>query len=169
MKAGLGTLKFSMDTLDDELTKKIRGKRNNFEAAYETIGKLIELRKENQGYGNIINVSSVCGVMTLRCEIYEGTGTTTSVEYAAVKSAVINLTRYLAQYLKGRGIRVNCVSPGGIFDNQPESFLEKYNARGNSKGMLEGEDVAGTVVFLLSHDWQYITGQNMIVDDGFSL
>ncbi|MDP6717694.1 MAG: oxidoreductase [Pirellulaceae bacterium] len=122
-----------------------------------------------QGYGNIVNVSSIYGVMAPRFQIYEGTGMTTAVEYAVVKPAIIHLTRYLAQYLKGHEIRVNCVSPGGILDNQPASFLRRYNAFGNSKGMLDASDVSGTLVFLLSDESRHITGQNIVVDDGFSL
>ena len=76
-----------------------------------------------QGYGNIINFSSVYGVIPPRFEIYEGTKMTMPVEYAAIKSAIIHLTKYMAKYLKGKNIRVNCISPGGIFDNQPEQFI----------------------------------------------
>ena len=67
---------------------------------------------------------------------------TMPVEYAAIKSAVIQLSRYLAQYFKGDGIRVNCLSPGGILDNQPADFLKGYNAYCNVKGMLDPVDVA---------------------------
>jgi NAD(P)-dependent dehydrogenase (short-subunit alcohol dehydrogenase family) len=119
--------------------------------------------------GVIINCSSVYGFMSPRFDIYEGTSMTKEVEYVVAKAAIIQLTRYLAQYLKGRGIRVNCISPGGVLDNQPQSFVDQYNAHCNTKGMLNGRDVAGTIVFLLSDLATHVTGQNIVVDDGFSL
>jgi NAD(P)-dependent dehydrogenase (short-subunit alcohol dehydrogenase family) len=122
-----------------------------------------------QGSGNIVNMASIYGVMAPRFEVYAGTPMTMPVEYAAIKSAVIHLTRYFAQYFKGDGIRVNCLSPGGILDRQPEVFLQKYNARCNSKGMLDSQDINGSLLFLLSDASRYVTGQNLIVDDGFSL
>jgi NAD(P)-dependent dehydrogenase (short-subunit alcohol dehydrogenase family) len=76
------------------------------------------------GGGNLINMSSIYGTLTPRFEIYADTEMTTPVEYASIKSAVVQLTRYFAQYFKGDSIRVNSLSPGGIFHNQPSSFLE---------------------------------------------
>ncbi|HSI21733.1 MAG TPA: oxidoreductase [Methylophilaceae bacterium] len=121
------------------------------------------------GGGNIVNMASVYGVIAPRFDIYKGTAMTNSVEYAAIKSGILHFSRYLAQYLKGKGIRVNCLSPGGILDRQPESFLEAYQSYCNEKGMLDPQDVSNTLVFLLSDASRYITGQNLIVDDGFAL
>ena len=118
---------------------------------------------------SIINCSSIYGFMTPRFEIYQDTRMTKEIEYVTAKAAIIQMTRYLAQYFKGKGVRVNCISPGGVFDNQPQKFVERYNAQCNTKGMLDGEDVAGTIIFLLSDLSTHITGQNIIVDDGFSL
>lgn len=122
-----------------------------------------------QGYGNIINMSSIYGVMTPRFDVYSGTTMTMPVEYAAIKSAVVQLTRYFAQFYKTKGVRVNCISPGGIFDNQPEPFINAYKAYAGNKGMLSPDDICGTLLFLLSDLSKYITGQNIVVDDGFSL
>lgn len=122
-----------------------------------------------QGHGNVINMSSIYGSMAPRFEVYEGTPMTMPVEYAAIKSAVVHLTRYFAQYFKGTGIRVNCLSPGGILANQPGDFLAAYNAHCASKGMLAAEDVVGVLLFLLSDESRYMTGQNLFVDDGFSI
>ena len=94
---------------------------------------------------------------------------TKEVEYITTKAAIIQLTRYLAQYLKSKDIRVNCICPGGILNNQPKSFIQKYNTHCNKKGMLDGEDVVGTIVFLLSDLATHLTGQNIVIDDGFSL
>jgi len=136
---------------------------------YFLVAQQFGLLFREQGEGNIINMGSIYGVMAPRFDIYEGTPMTMPVEYAAIKSAVIHLTQYLAQYFKGNGVRVNCISPGGILDNQPEAFLQKYNAHCSGKGMLDPQDINGSLLFLLSDASKYITGQNLIVDDGFSL
>ena len=122
-----------------------------------------------QGYGNIINISSIYGVIAPKFEIYSGTNMTTPVEYAAIKSGLIHLTKYMARYFKGMNIKVNTLSPGGIFDNQNELFLEKYNNECLNKGMLDKSDLKGTLVYLLSDMSKYVNGQNIIVDDGFTL
>lgn len=123
----------------------------------------------NQGYGNIINVASIYGIIAPKFEIYEGTTLTTPVEYAVIKSGLLHLTRYMAKYLKNSSIRVNSLSPGGIIDKQPEPFLQKYRDQCLVKGMLEPNDVAGALMFLLSDASKYINGQNIVVDDGFTL
>jgi NAD(P)-dependent dehydrogenase (short-subunit alcohol dehydrogenase family) len=124
---------------------------------------------KNQGHGSIINIASIYGVVPPRFEIYEHTNMTMPVEYAAIKSAVIHLTKYLAQYLKGSNIRVNCISPGGILDGQSAEFLTRYNSLAASKGMLDADDLQGTLLFLLSDMSKFINGQNIVVDDGWSL
>lgn len=121
------------------------------------------------GGGNIVNMASIYGTMAPRLEIYAETPMTMPVEYAAIKSAIIQITRYFAQYFKADGVRCNALSPGGILDQQPEAFLKKYNSHCGSKGMLEAQDIVGTLVYLLSDASKYMTGQNLIVDDGFSL
>ncbi len=121
------------------------------------------------GGGNIINIASIYGVIPPRFEIYEETEMTTPVEYAVIKSGLIHLTKYLAKYLKGENIRVNCISPGGILNRQPAKFLQKYSSKCLNKGMLDTEDLIGALVFLLSENSKYINGQNIIVDDGFTL
>jgi NAD(P)-dependent dehydrogenase (short-subunit alcohol dehydrogenase family) len=124
---------------------------------------------KKQGYGNIINISSIYGVIAPKFDIYDQTNMTMPVEYAAIKSSIIHLTKYMANYFKGLNIRVNTLSPGGILNNQPKEFLSKYNSKCLSKGMLNVEDLSGTLVFLLSDSSKYINGQNIIVDDGFSI
>jgi NAD(P)-dependent dehydrogenase (short-subunit alcohol dehydrogenase family) len=124
---------------------------------------------KKQGYGNVINMSSIYGSIVPRFEIYEGTSMTMPVEYAAIKSAIEHLTCYFAQYFKGSGIRVNSLSPGGILAAQPNRFIESYKEKCATKGMLDAEDLVGSLMFLLSDESRFITGQNLIVDDGFSL
>lgn len=94
---------------------------------------------------------------------------TSPIDYAVIKSGLIHLTRYMAKYFKGENIRVNAISPGGIYNNQPELFLKKYNNECSSKGMLDAHDLTGTLIFLLSDGSRYVNGQNIVVDDGFCL
>lgn len=124
---------------------------------------------KQQGYGNIVSMSSIYGVAAPRFEVYENSGFTMPVEYAAIKAGVIQLTRYFVNYYAGKNIRFNCISPGGIFNNQPEEFVKRYNEHGLSKGMLAQEDITGALVYLLSDMSSYINGQNIIVDDGWTL
>lgn len=93
-----------------------------------------------------------------------------SVKYVAIKGAIINLTKYLASYLGKYSIRVNCISPGGVYDHQPETFVKKYSQKvllGNR--MANVDDLSGALLFLLSDASKYITGQNIVVDGGWSL
>ncbi|MCT7626111.1 oxidoreductase [Aliarcobacter butzleri] len=136
---------------------------------YFTASQQFALYFQKQGYGNIVNISSIYGVVAPRFEIYEGTKMTTPVEYAAIKSGLIHLTKYMAKYFKRMNIRVNTLSPGGIFDSQPEPFLVKYKEQCLNKGMLDKSDMKGTLVYLLSDMSKYVNGQNIVVDDGFSL
>lgn len=122
-----------------------------------------------QGYGNIINLASIYGVIAPRFEVYDNTTMTMPIEYAAIKSGLIHLSKYMAKYFKGKNIRVNTISLGGIEDKQPESFLKAYKEFCLNKGMLDAKDISGTVLFLLSDLSEYVNGQNIVVDDGFTL
>lgn len=136
---------------------------------YFLVSQQMAIFFKQQGHGNIINISSIYGVISPDFSIYSGTDMTMPVEYAAIKSAIIHLTKYIAKYYKGHNIRANCISPGGVENGQSESFLSKYRERAISKGMLDAGDLVGTLLFLLSDMSSYINGQNIIVDDGFSL
>ncbi|MCG3770066.1 MAG: Sulfoquinovose 1-dehydrogenase [Nitrosomonadaceae bacterium] len=136
---------------------------------YFLVAQQFGLFFRKQGAGNIVSIASIYGTMAPRFEMYRETSITMPVEYAAIKAAVVHLTRYFAQYFKGDGIRVNCISPGGIFDKQDERFLREYKAQCGNKGMLDPQDVNGCLLFLLSDASKYMTGQNLILDDGFSL
>ena len=124
---------------------------------------------EQDGGGALIHVSSIQGISPPKFWHYEGTTMTSPIEYTAIKSGVIAITRYLAEYYRQRNIRVNCISPGGILDKQPAEFLKRYRSSCTSKGMLDASDVSGALIFLLSDEARYISGQNIVVDDGWSL
>ena len=122
-----------------------------------------------QGHGNLVHISSIQGVATPKFEHYSGTNMVSPIEYSAIKTGIISITRYLAKYCKNQNIQVNCISPGGILGKQPESFLKKYRSSCQSKGMLDAGDITGALIFLLSEQSKYVTGHNIIVDDGWSL
>ena len=124
---------------------------------------------EKQGYGNIVNISSVYGIIAPKFEIYHNTEMTMPVEYAVIKSGLIHLTKYMAKYFKGKNIRINSISPGGILDNQPKDFLKQYKQQCLTKGILDPNDISGTLIFLLSDVSSFLSGQNIVVDDGFCL
>ena len=131
---------------------------------YFLASQQLSLYFKKQGYGSIIY-----GVIAPRFSIYEKSAMSMPVEYAAIKSAIIHLTKYMAQYFKGSNIRVNCISPGGILDGQPDEFLARYNRFSATKGMLDPKDLQGTLLFLLSDMSEFINGQNIVVDDGWTL
>jgi len=125
--------------------------------------------KLNEKPFSLVNISSIYGVIAPKFEIYDNTPMSMPVEYAAIKSAILHLNKYAIKYVNNSMFRINSVSPGGLFDNQPESFLNAYKALTNGEGMLDVNDIMGTVMFLLSAASKFVTGQNIIVDDGFSL
>lgn len=118
---------------------------------------------------SLVNISSVYGVVAPKFEIYENTKMTMPVEYAAIKSAIVHLSKYVVAYVADSRFRVNSVSPGGIFDHQPNLFLDAYKRQTLGKGMLDVTDVVGSVIYLLSDCARYVNGQNIVVDDGFIL
>ena len=136
---------------------------------YFTTSQVFSKYFKRQGYGNIVNISSIYGVIAPKFEIYKDTSMTMPVEYSVIKSGLIHLTKYMAKYFKGMNIRVNTISPGGILDNQPELFLEKYKGECLNKGMLDKSDLKGTLVYLLSDMSKFVNGQNIVVDDGFTI
>lgn len=126
---------------------------------------------EHKQLFSLVNLSSIYGSMAPRFDVYAGTSMTMPVEYAAIKAGLEHMTRYVNAYMKGQGVefRANCVSPGGILAGQDEQFLTRYGEHCLSKGMLDSKDITGTVIFLLSDSARHVVGQNIIVDDGFSI
>jgi NAD(P)-dependent dehydrogenase (short-subunit alcohol dehydrogenase family) len=127
------------------------------------------LRFVEQRRGAIVNMASIYGVVAPRFEVYAGTAMTMPVEYAAIKAGVLHLTSYMAQYLKPHGVRVNAISPGGVFADQASEFVARYAAHAAGGKMLKAEDLAGALIYLLSPAGAHVTGQNLIIDDGWTL
>ena len=118
--------------------------------------------------GSIVNIGSIYGTVGPDFNVYDNTDLTMPAAYSAIKGGVINLTRYLSSYYGKNKIRVNCVSPGGIFNNQPLEFVKNYENKVPMKRMGTPEDISPAVSFLLSDDSSYITGQNLIIDGGWT-
>ncbi|SHO57605.1 oxidoreductase [Vibrio quintilis] len=125
--------------------------------------------KRRQQPFSLVNIASIYGVVAPKFDVYDNTPMTMPVEYAAIKSAILHLNKYTVAYVNDSRFRINCVSPGGIFDHQPEPFLAAYKSNTHGAGMLDVKEIEGAILFLLSEQSRYVTGQNIIVDDGFSL
>lgn len=145
------------------------------------VGKVME----SQGNGSMIFIASIYGIVgndqriyegANLAQIYAGVGTNDSKRifgyggYAAAKGAVISLTRYLAAYWGERGIRVNCISPGGVaHPKENEEFVRRYSERvplGRKAGL---DEITGAVVYLASNASSYVTGHNLVVDGGWTI
>lgn len=138
---------------------------------YFNVMKQFGLYFKKNGGGSIVSFSSVYGVNAPRFDIYEQEKFTMPVEYSAIKSAVIHMTKYMAAYFKGKDVRFNVLSPGGVFSGHEESFVKAYGKYSLSSrgGMLDPQDLTGAVKFLVSNESKYVNGQNLIVDDGWTL
>ncbi len=125
----------------------------------------------DQGSGSIINIASIAGMLGRDRRMYSHSGMDGQpVDYAAAKAGVIGMTRDLAGFLSPMGVRVNCISPGGFERGQPEAFIEAYcDSTPMGRMGRDGVDMKGTVLFLASSASDYITGQNIVVDGGFSI
>lgn len=119
------------------------------------------------GHGSIINIGSIYGMLGPDMALYEDTAMGNPAAYAASKGGLVQLTRWLATTL-APAVRVNCLIPGGVERGQPEAFLSRYVARTPLGRMAREADFSGAAAFLASDASSYITGQNLVVDGGWS-
>ena len=119
--------------------------------------------------GTIISFGSIYGVTTPDFRIYGDSGRNSSEIYGATKAGIIHFMHYLAAYLAPYGITANAISPGGVRRTQSPEFIENYEYKTPLARMATPEDLVGTILFLASPDASYITGQNIVVDGGFTV
>jgi NAD(P)-dependent dehydrogenase (short-subunit alcohol dehydrogenase family) len=135
--------------------------------------QVIGAQMAEAGRGSIVNVSSIYGMLSPVQELYdfrrrEGEPFFKPIAYSVSKSALYNLTRYLATYWAKRGVRVNTLTLAGVWDEQPQEFVDAYTARMPLGRMADVKEVVGPVVFLASDASSYMTGANVVVDGGWS-
>ena len=126
-----------------------------------------------EGRGSIVNVSSVYGLLSPPQGLYEfrraqGETYFKPVAYSVSKSAILNLTRYLATYWAKEGVRVNTLTLAGVWNDQPKEFLDAFATRSPMGRMLDAREAVGAVVFLAADASSYVTGSNVVVDGGWS-
>ncbi len=124
-----------------------------------------------RGAGSIVNIASHMGMVGMHPALYDGPAAYPSPDYFFHKAGMINLTRYLASHYGAQGVRVNVVSPGGIYNPerpQAPAFLTRYGAMTMLGRMAQASEIGGAVVFLLSDASTYVTGANLPVDGGYS-
>lgn len=148
-----------------EFDKIIKVNINGVFLCSQIVSKQMIKQKE----GNIINIGSIYGVVSPDPRIYVDSGRNSSEVYGITKAGIIGLTRYLAVHLAKNNIRVNCISPGGIFNKQSKKFIENYCSKTPSGRMGKDTDIKGAVVYLASKASDYVTGHNLIIDGGLTI
>jgi NAD(P)-dependent dehydrogenase (short-subunit alcohol dehydrogenase family) len=127
-----------------------------------------KLMREKKLNGSIINIGSIHGMVSGDPRIYTDCERKTAECYGASKAAIIHLTKYFAVHLAEFGIRVNCISPGGVFNDQGTDFVKNYSDRTPMGRMAQEDELASTAIFLASNEASYLTGQNIAVDGGWT-
>ena len=143
-----------------------KGLEINLNSVFDITKCLTPLLLKSQS-ASIINIGSLYGFLGPDWELYRGTEMGNSASYSASKGGLLQLTRWLATTLAPR-VRVNSISPGGIFRDQDQSFVSKFEARTPLKRMGKEEDLIGACIFLASDLSLFVTGQNLVVDGGWS-
>jgi NAD(P)-dependent dehydrogenase (short-subunit alcohol dehydrogenase family) len=139
----------------------------NLTAVFDLCQGLAPLLKVAEG-GNIVNVASIYGQYGPDWSLYEGTSMSNPAAYGASKGGLIQFTRWLATTIAPQ-VRVNAISPGGVFRNQPEEFVQRYKTRTPLGRMATEDDFRGAVAYLASDLSRYVTGQNLAVDGGWGV
>ena len=155
-----------MRSYDDPIENYAESMRMNATGCMDILREMADLIAEGGG-GSIINIASMMGMFGPDLSNYEGTDMGyPSPDYFFHRGGMINLTKYLARMLAGKNIRVNSISPGGLFNNQPARFLENYCKKVPLGRMANNDDIKGLIVLLASQAGAYINGENILMDGG---
>lgn len=157
-----------MKSYDASIADFSESMRVNATGSMDILREMAGLIVSNGG-GSIVNIGSMMGMFGPDLSNYEGTDMgTPPPDYFFHNAGLLNLTRYMAQVLAGKNVRVNCISPGGLFNNQPEAFLNNYCKKVPLKRMANRDDIKGLVVLLSSEAGAYINGENILMDGGLN-
>jgi len=122
-----------------------------------------------KGKGSIINVASLYGVVSPNHNIYPGTGIFQPVAYSVSKHGVVAFTKYLSTLWASKGVKVNALTPGGVFNNHSDPFLERFSNLNPSGRMSRKDELRGAIIYLASDASSYTIGHNLIVDGGWAI
>lgn len=159
----------ALDGWEHDLDAFDRSLRVNASALFKITHLFSEDMRRHKS-GSVINIGSMMGMVGIEMANYEGTSMmpNPSPIYHFEKGGMINFTRWAASILGKDNVRVNCLSPGGFFNNQPERFVQNYSDRTQLGRMANSTDMMGAIVFLASDASAYITGTNIPVDGGYT-
>ena len=121
-----------------------------------------------QGKGSIVNIASLYGVVSPNHNIYPGTGISQPVAYSVSKHGVVSLTKYLATLWASKGVRVNALTPGGIFNGHQGLFLERFKNLNPIGRMSNKNELRGGIIYLASDASSHVVGHNLIIDGGWT-
>lgn len=141
--------------------------RVNLSSAFVMVQEAASYLKKS-GHGSVIFISSMYGMVAPDMSLYEGTNMANPAGYGVSKAGLIQLAKYLATLL-APDIRVNAISPGGVWRNQAEVFHQKYKNKTPLKRMASEEDMKGAIAYLSSDLSSYVTGSNLVIDGGFTI
>lgn len=155
-----------MKSYDDSMDRFAESMQINATGSMDILHEMCGLI-EASGGGSVINIASMMGMFGPDLSNYDGTDMGwPPPDYFFHRAGLINLTRYLAKIFAGKNIRVNSVSPGGLFNHQPEQFVENYCKKVPVGRMANTDDIKGLMVLLASEAGAYINGQNILMDGG---
>ncbi len=137
-------------------------------SSYCLWSEFVAARMATHGGGAIVNVASIYGIVAPDPELYANLDMSTPSAYSAIKGGIIAHTKHLAARYGRQGVRVNAVSPGGITNQQPAIFADRYNAKTMLGRMANAEEISWPIVFLCSEGANYITGANLVIDGGLT-
>ena len=122
-----------------------------------------------QGKGSIINIASLYGVVSPNHRLYPGTGISQPVAYSVSKHGVVALTKYIATLWADKGVRVNALTPGGIYNDHNSEFIERFRQLNPIGRMSAKEELRGGIVYLSSDASAHVIGHNLIIDGGWTV